>query len=491
MGMPAPLASARERRKGQLAAIDFDRFRLCPQAANEAEGKPSVARLEDGGFVRPLIPAALALLLLSVAGPALADDEAAGKDQDYAIHGQETFVLQANPAFHSPYQGPNSLSPRPHAKETFDLTLYVGFRPWKGAEIWVNPEIDQGFGLSDTLGIAGFPSGEAYKVGKWAPYPKLPRWFYRQTIGLGGGSEKVDADLNQLGGHQSKNRLVLTLGKFSVVDIFDTNEEAHDPRSDFMNWTIIDAGTFDYAANAWGYTYGAAAELYAGQWAIRAGAFDLSKVPNSEELDPTFGQYELDGEIEHRHSIAGQPGKLKVTVYLNHGRMGRFSDAIRLAQLSGEPADIVAVRRVQDRTGISFNFEQQISKAVSLFAKGGVTNGNIEPYEFSDVDRTIAAGATIKGSSWGRADDLVGVAGVINGITRIHQEFLNAGGLGILVGDGKLPHPGAEEILEAYYDVSLAKPLHLSIDAQFVSHPGYNRDRGPVPIGAVRLHVQF
>ena len=407
------------------------------------------------------------------------------------MHGQETFVLQANPAFHSPYEGPNSLRSRAHAKETFDLTLYGGVRVWNGAEIWVDPEIDQGFGLSDTLGVAGFPSGEAYKVGRIAPYPKLHRWFLRQTIDLGGRRERIDPDLTQLGGHQSENRLVLTLGKFSVVDVFDTNADAHDPRSDFMNWTIIDAGTFDYAANAWGYTYGAAGELYAGNWAVRAGAFDLSQVPNSEELDPSFSQYELDGEIEHRHVIFGQPGKIKITFYLNHGRMGRFEDAIRLAQLTGKPADISTVRRLADRTGISFNLEQQVSKSVSMFVKGGLTDGSIEPYEFSDVDRSIAAGATIKGSSWGREDDTIGVAGVINLISRTHEQFLDAGGLGILIGDGKLPDPGAEEILEAYYDVALAKPLHVSIDAQIVSHPAYNRDRGPVPIGAVRLHAQF
>jgi len=441
--------------------------------------------------VRALIPAALAFLFVLFPIRALAQDDTAGEQQNWAIHGQETFVLQANPDFRSPYEGPNSLRSRPHAKETFDLTLYAGFRPWNGAEIWVDPEIDQGFGLSDTLGIAGFPSGEAYKVGRLAPYPKLHRWFLRETIDLGGESEKIDPDLTQLSGRRKENRLVLNIGKFSVVDVFDTSEGAHDPRSDFMNWTIIDAGTFDYAANAWGYTYGAAGELYAGDWSVRAGAFDLSKVPNSEELDPRFSQYELDGEVEHRHSIFGEPGKIKITVYLNHGRMGRFEDAIRLAQMTGMPADISAVRRMQDRTGISFNLEQQVSKSVSTFVKGGLTDGRLEPYEFSDVDRSIAAGAAIKGNSWGRNDDTIGVAGVVNGISRTHERFLDAGGLGILIGDGKLPHPGPEEIVEAYYDVALAKPLHVSIDAQFVNHPGYNRDRGPIPLGAVRLHAQF
>jgi len=423
-----------------------------------------------------------------IASPAAASSEA---DQGLAVHAQATFVLQANARFHSPYRGPNSLDADPHAKETFDLTGYFGLRPWQGAEIWVNPEIDQGFGLSNTLGAAGFPSGEAYKVGKVSPYAKLPRWFLRQTINLGGSSKAVDADLNQLAGHQSDDRLVLWLGKFSVVDVFDTNDQAHDPRSDFLNWTVIDAGTFDYAANAWGYTYGAAAELYEGAWSVRGGVFALSDVPNSAVLDSSFGQNALVGELEHRHSIDGQPGKVKITVFRNRGRMGRFEDAIEQAELTGEPADIGAVRHTRSRAGISFNLEQQVSKTVSLFAKGGAANGNIEPYEFSDVDRTLAAGLTVKGVGWGRPNDRIGLAGVINAISGVHQRFLAAGGLGILVGDARLPHPGPEEIIEAYYDLAIVNHVHVSLDGQFIDHPAYNRDRGPVPIGAIRLHAEF
>lgn len=439
-------------------------------------------------MLKPLVSCALVAASALWSVRALADDSA---PQSWAVHGQSTFVLQANSRFRSPYQGPNSLDHRSHARETFDLTLYAGVRPWTGAEIWVNPEIDQGFGLSNTLGVAGFPSGEAYKVGKANPYAKLPRWFLRQTVNLGGKTEKVDADLNQLAGERSADRLVLTAGKFGVVDVFDTNEQAHDPRTDFLNWTVIDAGTFDYAANAWGYTYGAAAELYEGPWAVRGGIFALSDVPNSEKLDSSFGQNELVGEIEHRHSIGGHPGKLKLTMFRNRGRMGRFGDAIRLAELTGRPADIAAVRRMQSRSGISFNLEQQISGATSLFVKGGLADGNIEPYEFTDVDRTIALGLTTNGRFWGRASDTFGIAGVVNMITGVHQRFLDLGGLGILIGDGKLPHPGPEQLVEAYYDVALAKFLHVSLDGQFIRNPGYNRDRGPVPVGAIRLHAQF
>lgn len=441
--------------------------------------------------MRLLFGFVLVIALCMSSASRAADGPTNSPDETWAIHGQTTFVLQANARFRSPYQGPNSLDHHSHAKETFDATAYLGVRPWSGGEIWIDPEIDQGFGLSNTLGAAGFPSGEAYKVGKKSPYAKLPRWFFRQTIDLGGKQEKVDPDLNQLAGHWSANRLVLTIGKFSVVDVFDTNDQAHDPRRDFLNWTIIDAGTFDYAANAWGYTDGAAAELYEGQWTLRAGLFALSDVPNSEKLDSSFEQNELVGEIEHRHSLLGQPGKIKLTVYRNRGRMGRFEEAIKLAELTGEPANIAAVRHMQSRAGLSFNLEQQVSKAMSLFLKGGVTNGNLEPYEFTDVDRTLAAGLTIKGNSWGRGDDTIGVAMVVNGISTVHKHFLDAGGLGILIGDGKLPRPGAERVIEAYYDFAPSKVFHVAIDGQMIDHPGYNRDRGPVPVGAIRLHAQF
>jgi len=437
--------------------------------------------------------------LAGACGLALADEAPASgaqasepaDQQTWAIHGQATFVLQAHDAFHSPYRGPNSLAPEANGRETFDVTLYAGVRPWSGAEVWINPEIDQGFGLSNTLGVAGFPSGEAYKVGRRDPYVMLHRLFLRQTIDLGGETQKLDPDLNQLGGSQTADRLVLTVGKFSVVDVFDTNQYAHDPRHDFLNWALVDAGTFDYAANAWGYTYGAAAEVYRGRWAVRAGVFDLSDSPNSARLDPTFSQFQLVAELEERHEIEGQPGKLKLTAFDTRGRMGNFDDAIRLAQATGQPADIAAVRRYRSRRGVSFNLEQQLTASVGAFVKGGVAGGDTEPYEFADIDRSLAAGASVKGDLWRRPDDTWAVAGVVNGVSRVHETFLDFGGTGILVGDGQLPHPSAEQILETYYDLAVAKPLHLSLDYQFVNHPAYNRDRGPVSIGALRLHAQF
>ncbi len=407
---------------------------------------------------------------------------------NWAVHGQTTLVSQFAPAFHAPYRGANSLDSNA-GRETWDATLYVGVSPWQGAEIWVNPEIDQGFGLSNTLGLAGFPSAEAYKLGSDDPYLRVPRYFFRQTIDFGVASEKVDADINQFAGKQAADRLVLTVGKFSVSDVFDTVKYAHDPRSDFLNWTLVDAGTFDYAADAWGYTYGATAEWYHGPWAVRGGLFDLSVVPNSRELD-RFHEFQIVYEIERRHEIAGQPGSIMFDGFVTRGRMGGFDDAIVYAQTFGGAANTADVRRYQSRIGFNVNFEQQIVPNVGAFGRFGWADGNLEPYEFTDVDRTASTGISLAGKLWGRPDDTFGFAGIVNMISAPHIAYLNAGGLGILVGDGQLPHPGPEQVIETYYAFPLGA-LRATADYQFFLNPAYNRDRGPVSVLSMRLHAQF
>jgi len=413
------------------------------------------------------------------------------------FHSQATFTWQGYPAIRSAFSGPNSLLASGEGRETADATLFTGIRLWQGAEIWVNPEIDQGFGLADTHGVAGFLSAEAYKLGADYPYARVHRYFLRQTIDLGGETEKVDADINQFAGSQTANRLVLTVGKFAVVDIFDTNKYANNPKSDFLNWALVNAGTFDYAADAWAYTYGVAAEWYQGRWTLRGGVFDLSATPTGGispagvNLDPTFDQFQMVGEIEERHELWGEPGKLKLTGFLNRGRAGEFTAAVDLAAMTGQPADINAVRTYTSRPGVSLNLEQQVTEDLGVFARAGWADGDIEPWDFTDIDRTVSVGVSLSGRQWGRPDDTVGLAGVVNGISSEHVAFLNAGGLGILVGDGMLPHPAPEEIIETYYSYALSSSTHLSVDYQFVANPGYNTDRGPVNVFSGRIHTQF
>jgi high affinity Mn2+ porin len=419
-----------------------------------------------------------------------AGDGDATADENFAVHGQFTYVEQETSGFHAPYRGPNSLSPDRGA-ETTDATLYLGRRLWPGAEGWINGEIDEGFGLDDTLGVAGFPSGEAYKVGKNQPYLRLPRVFLRQTLNLDGASQTLDAAANQLAGAHSANRVVMWLGKISAGDIFDTNQFAHDPRADFLNWSAIDAGTFDYAADAWGYTVGAAAEWYQDSWTLRAGVFDLSNVPNSPHLDPGFHEFQSIVELEKRHELGGLPGRVLLTAFDSRGRMALLDDALLLAHDTDTPVDLAAVRKYRSRLGLSLGIEEHLTPDLGLFARLGRAAGNVETYEFTDIDRTVSGGLSLQGAKWHRADDTVGLAAINNGISATRENYLNAGGLGILVGDGRLPHPGPEQILESYYSLALLGFAHVSVDYQWIDHPAYNRDRGPVSVFAIRVHAQF
>jgi high affinity Mn2+ porin len=351
---------------------------LCPQAAPAQDRGPQPAYVN---------------------GQQPAGDPQAPAAEDWAVHGQTTFVAQYHPAFSARFSGPNSLTPKNQARETYDLTLYAGVRLWSGAEIWVNPELDQGFGLSTTLGVAGFTSGEAYKVGTPMSTRGSPASSSRQTLNLGGNSQPLDAGANQLAGSQTVDRIVLTIGKFAVPDIFDTNRYAHDPRNDFLNWSVIEAGSFDYAADAWGYTYGAAAEWYQDWWTIRSGLFNLSTTPNSKALDTrVFDQYQLDGEVEERHELFGQAGKLKLLGFLSHGRMGAYNQATEIALETGPPADIAGVRKRHNRGGISLNLEQQITEDVGAFARAGSAQGRYEAFDFTDINQTVSLGAMPAGN---------------------------------------------------------------------------------------------
>ena len=416
----------------------------------------------------------------------------AAEDEDWAIHGQATAVVQWHPAFQAEYSGPRSLDPKDQGNETADATLSAGTRLWDGGEGWADVELDQGFGLSNTVGVAGFTSGEAYKVGEHRPYFRLPRAFLRQTIDLGGGEDSIESDLNTLARKSSADRLVLTAGKFSVVDIFDTNRYAHDPRGDFLNWAIIDLGTFDYAADAWGFTYGVAAELSLGEWTGRLGVFDGSTLPNDKALDPKpFDQTQEMIEIEHRHTLFGQEGKVKLLAFLTEARLGSYDDAVALARATGGTPDTALVRKMRDKAGAGINLEQPLGEDAGLFLRAGVTQGNDEVYEFADINRTLSFGTSIAGAAWNRPDDRIGSALAFNGLSEAAKRYFQAGGLGILVGDGQLPNSAGEMIWESYYSYSLAEGLAISADYQLVDHPAYNRDRGPVSVLAARAHLQF
>ena len=428
----------------------------------------------------------LLFLLLGIAPAA-----AAGEAEDWALHGQSTVIVQYHPAFHSPYRGTNSMDPGSRGNETVNATAYLGARLWDGAEAWANGEIDQGFGLSNTLGIAAFPNGQGSKVGKSEPYFRLHRLFVRQSFDLGGDAEELAPAANQLGGSRTQDNLVITAGKFSTVDVFDANSYAHDPANDFLSWALIDTGSFDYAADAWGYSYGVALEWNTGAWALRGGVFNLSRIPNGTELTRGFGQYQLDAEVERRFQISGRDGKAKILVFANRGNFGAYEDAVAFGLAHAVLPDTASVRRGNFRPGVAGNLEQGISDDLGFFLKAGLTDGRLEADEFTDIDNSVAAGFSLKGISWARGSDTVGLAFESAGISQSAERYFAAGGLGILIGDGKLPHYARENILEAYYSFALINGVALTADYQFVANPAYNSDRGPISVLGLRFHGQF
>jgi high affinity Mn2+ porin len=408
------------------------------------------------------------------------------EEQTWNWHVQNTDIIQADPSFPAKYSGPNSLDSKGEIRETVSLDLFLGIRLWPGAEAHVDGIVWQGFGLSKTLGIEAFPNAEAYRLGTKVPDISPARAFVRQTINLGGEGETVEDDQLQLAGKRDVSRLTLTAGEMSVLDIFDNNTYAHDPRTQFMNWALVGNEAWDYPANSIGYETGLAAEMNQPHWAARYGFFQVPRVSNGMAQDMHYlDAWAMVSELEGRWSINAHPGAIRFLAYVNRAHMGSYQDALLVPGV-----DITQTRSYRYKYGFALNWEQEIATNVGAFSRLGWSDGRTESWAYADVDRTASLGLSVKGGFWNRPNDTLGLAGVVNGITKIHQEFLAAGGTGILAGDGALNY-GWEKTLETYYDFQIWKTIHASLDYQFVTDPAYNRDRGPVSVFAGRLHWEF
>lgn len=413
------------------------------------------------------------------------------ESNDWNVHGQTTFIQQAYPRIRSPYEGANSLPGGGEGRETLTVDAFLGWRLWDGAELYFNPEVAQGFGLNGTLGLAGFSNGEAQKGGAEFPKFRPQRYFLRQTFGFGGGEEDVVDGPNQLAGKRDVDRITVTIGRFAVSDFFDGNSYAKDPRADFMNWSLWSSVAYDFPADLPGFTRGAVIELNRKDWALRAGVFQPPTAPNSDLLSSNGvgGAVEFEG----RYAIAAQPGKLRFGVFETYGNAANYRDALTLAAV--DPlVDINTVtndiRKNNRKYGVYFNAEQQITTDLGVFARASWNNGQNEALSFTDVDRCLSAGVSIKGNSWGRPNDTIGFGGAINGLSSAHRDFLAVGGIGLLIGDGTLNY-APETIFEFYYAYSVNKWATLTLDYQQVFNPAYNADRGPVSLFSARAHAEF
>jgi high affinity Mn2+ porin len=426
--------------------------------------------------------------------PAAANGQPAlAESGDWNVHAQTTFLPSAYPAFRSPYAGTNSLPGGGQAQETWTTTAFLGVRLWPGGEFYFDPELAQGFGLNGTLGLAGFPNGEAQKAGAAFPKYRPQRYYLRETFGLGGEQEDVGDAANQLPGKRDIDRITLIVGRFAVGDFFDNNSYAHDPRADFMNWAIWESGAYDFPADLPGFTRGVVVEFNRKDWAVRAGAFEVPSAPGSDVLVIGTKDIGTVAEFEERHTILDQPGKLRLGLFANSGNTGNYDQALAIE--AADPAlDIntvmASIRHANLKYGFYLNAEQQIVKDVGMFVRASWNDGQNEILSFTDIDRSVSGGLSIKGSSWGRPSDTIGLGGAINGLSEANRDFLAAGGLGLLIGDGKLNYR-PEQILETYYAYAIDKNFTVTADYQLFVNPAYNADRGPVSIFSGRLHGEF
>lgn len=435
------------------------------------------------------------ILALPVAAHAQEEQAAeAGKDiaaETWNAKLQATYIWQGKPAVNAPYSGANSVISDKERGYSSTVTAFFGYRLWQGAEFYVNPEMSQAAPLSGLHGFGGMTNSEQQKTGGSDPIFYRARLYLKQTLGFGGGQDAVESGQNQLAGMVDKRRLVLTAGNLSVIDIFDNNAYAHDARTQFTNWTFLTHGAYDYAADARGYTWGAAAEYYDGDWAFRAGRFMVPAASNGLTLDTRLGTHYGDQiEVEHGHIIGDQPGKLKLLAFRNREMMGSFADAIAYARVNGGVPDVASVRKETSKLGYGIDLEQSLRSDVGLFARASWNDGKTETYSFTEIENSMSTGVVVKGERWGREKDTFGLAIAQNGLNKTHREYLALGGLGAFIGDGQINYR-PERIVEAYYNISVYKGASVMAGLQHIVNPAYNADRGPVNVGTVRLHIEL
>lgn len=403
-------------------------------------------------------------------------------------------IFQAHPAFRSKYSGPNSFKNENEHALSRVATLYLGWQPTHTTELLFDAEETGGRGLSDAFGLAGFTNLDVVRNPDLGAAPYIARLMLHQIVSLSNTSQEAERNFLSLATSLPERRLEFRVGKFGTADFFDVNEVGTDSHLQFTNWTVDNNGAYDYAADTRGYTYGAIVEYQSPHWGVRFGEMLMPKVANGIDLDWNLRRARAENlEFEFRPTLLrNRKTAIKPLVYLNHANMGSYREAIN-AFLSGHDVtpDVTAHRRQGTlKQGFGLNFEQELPASIRLYFRVGWNEGRHESFAYTEVNNTFTVGADISGERWHRKFDRAGLATVTNGLSRDHREYLALGGLGFLLGDGALNY-GREKILESYYNFHVWRGAYLAALLQYISDPGYNRDRGPAIVPGTRLHVDF
>ena len=410
------------------------------------------------------------------------------------ISGQANFISQWHPTFHSPYSGPNSLSAQAQDATSRVLTLFTGIRLSGTTEFICDVQETGGNGIGAALGVAGFPNLDVVRNPTLSKAPYVARLMWHQIIPLGRKRVLTDRTPFSLFSQLPERRLELRFGKFSMVDFFDVNSYGSDSNFQFMNWTVDNGGAYDYAADTRGFTFAAMLEYHDRRWGVRFAEGLMPKVANGIHLDADLSrarsenvEFELHGSI-----LPHRAGTLRLLSFVNHANMGSYREAIDnfLARVTPVPEITAHPLQTTIKYGFGINFEQPLNRSVGIFGRWGWNEGRHESYAYTEADETFLVGLGGSGAKWHRNFDRAGFAFVSNGISGDHQEYLALGGIGFLLGDGHLNY-GRENIEELYYTAHFWRGIYPSFDLQHINNPGYNRDRGPVLVPSLRLHVEF
>jgi high affinity Mn2+ porin len=405
---------------------------------------------------------------------------------------QATSIGQYHGAFRSPYSGPYSLQNYPERDVSLTTTLFLGLRLDQNTQLYFDPEIAGGRGFSGVTGIANFPNGEMPRVASAMPTPYLARLYITHDFGFGTGQESFSSDANQLAGQRPATRYTVTVGRFTITDFFDDNRYTHDPRTQFMSWGTMYNGAWDYPADTRGYTWGWVHEFHTRRWSLRYASVAEPKTANGMRFDRRLLRDRGDSfEGELRYSPGGHAGAIRLLSFLNHPDAGSYAQAVQLAKLTGGVPDVTATRRIGAlKYGFGLNLEQELTRNVGVFARLGWNDGKTESFAFTAIDRLASTGVSVTGARWKRPFDTAASAVTISGLSGVHVAYLAQGGHDFIVGDGALRY-GPEVVSEIYYSARLLPGLFATFDLQHVANPAFNRDRGPLWIPTIRLHVEL
>ncbi len=412
-------------------------------------------------------------------------------DERWNFFYQATSIGSYHGSFFAPYTGPNSLSPYSERDVSLTATMYFGFRAAENTLIYFDPELAGGRGFSNVDGLANAYNGELPRIATATPKPYIARLYVQQDFGFGARRENFESDANQLAGSRPMNRYTIVAGRFTLTDFFDDNRYSHDPRSQFMAWGLMYNGAWDYPADTRGYTWGWMHELHTEHWSFKYASAAEPKLANGLRFDRRL--FRDRGDVfqgEYRSSVAGHAGAVRLLGYVNHTDSGSYGEAIALAQATHTTPDINKTLQIGTiKYGFGISADQEITKNFGVFTRLGWNDGKTEDFAFTAIDRLAEGGISFNGSAWGRPQDNTGSAFAAAGLSRVHAEYLEMGGLDFIIGDGRLNY-APEYLWESYYSAQVKKGIFVSFDAQHYNNPAYNHDRGPVWIYSIRIHIE-